>query len=44
MEFTIREAEISDASAIRDIYGYYVANSFVTFSEVNGSIQDYEIQ
>ena len=42
MEFTIREAQISDAAAIRDIYGYYVANSFVTFSEVNGSVQDYE--
>ena len=42
MNFTIREATISDAPEIRDIYGYYVANTFVTFSEINGSVEDYE--
>lgn len=42
MEFYIREAEIADAAAICDIYGYYVTNTFVTFTEVNGSVEDYE--
>ncbi len=42
MEFTIREAEISDAEAICDIYGYYANNTFVTFTEVNPSVKEYE--
>ena len=33
MGYTIREAEISDAQAIHDIYGYYAENTFVTFTE-----------
>ena len=42
MNFTIREAEIEDAKAIHDIYGYYVENTFVTFTEVNPDVADYE--
>ncbi|QFJ55718.1 GNAT family N-acetyltransferase [Pseudobutyrivibrio xylanivorans] len=42
MEFTIRDAEASDASAIHDIYGYYVDNTFITFTEVNPPVSEYE--
>ena len=42
MEFTIREAVASDAKAIHDIYGYYVENTFVTFTEINPSVEEYE--
>ena len=42
MSYTIRDAEIADAMAIHDIYGYYVANSFITFTELNPSIEEYE--
>lgn len=42
MDYRIREAEVTDAKAICDIYGYYVANTYVTFSEVNPSVKDYE--
>lgn len=42
MSYTIREAEISDAQAIHDIYGYYAENTFVTFTEENPSVQTYE--
>ena len=42
MDFYIREAEISDAAAICDIYGFYAKNTFVTFTEINGSVLDYE--
>ena len=41
MNYKIREAEISDAKAIHDIYGYYVANTYVTFSEVNPDVDSY---
>ncbi len=41
MSYTIRDAKTSDARAIHDIYGYYVDNTFVTFSEVNPSVEDY---
>ncbi|MBO6128234.1 MAG: N-acetyltransferase [Pseudobutyrivibrio sp.] len=42
MDYLIREAEISDAKAIHDIYGYYVENTYVTFSEENPSVGEYE--
>ncbi len=42
MKYTIREAEITDAKAIHDIYGYYVDNTFVTFTEMNPSVEVYE--
>lgn len=42
MNYSIREAEVSDAAAIMDIYGYYVKNSFVTFSEINPSLDEYK--
>ncbi len=42
MNYLIREAEIKDAKAICDIYGYYVANTYVTFTEVNPSVREYE--
>lgn len=41
MNYKIREAETSDAKAIHDIYGYYVANTYVTFSEVNPDVDSY---
>jgi phosphinothricin acetyltransferase len=41
MIYKIREAVTSDAKAIHDIYGYYVANTYVTFSEINPTVQDY---
>lgn len=41
MQFIIREADLSDAQAIHDIYGYYVENTCVTFSEVNPSVEAY---
>ena len=42
MEYTLRQAEIGDAEAIHDIYGYYVDNTFITFTENNPSIEDYK--
>ena len=42
MDFTIRDASISDAGIIRDIYGYYVKNSFITFTEKNPTLAEYE--
>ena len=42
MNYTIREAEVSDAKAIHDIYGYYVSNTYVTFTEVNPDVQYYQ--
>lgn len=42
MNISIRDAKTSDAKAICDIYGYYAANTFVTFTEVNPSVEDYE--
>lgn len=42
MNYKIREAEISDAAAIHDIYGYYVDNTYVTFTEENPDISTYE--
>ena len=42
MNYAIREAEISDAEAIHDIYGYYVSNTYVTFTENNPSVKEYE--
>lgn len=42
MTYTIRDATVDDASYIRDIYGYYVDNSYVTFTEVNPSLEEYE--
>ncbi len=41
MNYKIREAATSDAKAIHDIYGYYVANTYVTFTEINPTVQDY---
>ncbi|SFI00493.1 phosphinothricin acetyltransferase [Pseudobutyrivibrio sp. OR37] len=41
MIYKIREAVTSDAKAIHDIYGYYVANTYVTFSEINPTVQGY---
>ncbi len=42
MDFIIREATVSDAAEIMNIYGYYVENTFVTFSEVNPSEDEYK--
>jgi len=42
MDFNIREAQVSDAKRIMEIYGYYVANTFVTFTEDNPSLEEYE--
>ena len=42
MNYTIREAQIEDAAAICNIYKYYAENTFVTFTEVNGTVEDYE--
>lgn len=41
MNYYIREAEVSDAEAICDIYGYYAKNTFVTFTEVNPPVEVY---
>ena len=41
MDFTIRPATVDDAEAIHDIYGYYAANTFITFTEVNPSVKEY---
>lgn len=41
MEVTIRDAAASDAEAIHDIYGYYAANTYVTFTEENPSVEEY---
>ncbi len=38
---TIRKATVDDAAAIHDIYGYYAANTFVTFTEINPSVEEY---
>ena len=43
MEIIIREAMESDAQAIHDIYGYYAANTFVTFTEDNPSVEEYRL-
>lgn len=42
MNYTIRDAELSDGAAIHDIYGYYAKNTFVTFTEDNPSVEEYE--
>ena len=42
MDYIIREALPSDAKAIHDIYGYYVANTYITFTENNPDISEYE--
>ena len=42
MEYIIRDAQITDAQAIHDIYGYYAENTFVTFTEDNPSVEYYE--
>lgn len=42
MNITIRDAQVSDAAAICEIYGYYAANTFVTFTEDNPSVEAYE--
>ena len=42
MNFTIRDAEIADGKAICEIYGYYAENTYVTFTEVNPSVSEYE--
>ena len=42
MNYRIREAKTSDAKAIHDIYGYYVENTYVTFTEINPSVAEYE--
>lgn len=42
MEYIIRDAQITDAQAIHDIYGYYAENTFVTFTEDNPSVSEYE--
>ena len=41
MSITIRNAKPEDAAAIHDIYGYYVANTYVTFTEDNPSVDSY---
>ena len=41
MDIIIREAQISDAAAIHDIYGYYAENTYVTFTEENPDVQEY---
>lgn len=41
MKYSIRDVKVEDALAIHDIYGYYVENTCVTFSEVNGSVEEY---
>lgn len=42
MNFTIRDAQIADAKAICEIYGYYAKNTYVTFTEVNPSVEEYQ--
>ena len=42
MNYYIREAEITDAKAIHDIYGYYASNTYVTFTEINPSVEEYQ--
>ena len=34
MNITIRDAQVSDAAAICEIYGYYAANTFVTLQRI----------
>ena len=41
MKYTIRDAEVSDAKAIHDIYGYYAENTYITFTEDNPSVEEY---
>jgi len=41
MMYKIREAKTPDAKEIHDIYGYYVDNTYVTFTEVNPSVEEY---
>ncbi len=41
MDFTIRQATVNDAEAICNIYGYYVDNTFVTFTEINPTVSEY---
>lgn len=41
MNIVIRNAEVTDAKAIHDIYEYYVNNTFATFTEENPTIKDY---
>ncbi|SDZ78820.1 phosphinothricin acetyltransferase [Pseudobutyrivibrio sp. ACV-2] len=42
MNYYIREAEITDAKAIHDIYGYYASNTYITFTEINPSVEEYQ--
>ena len=42
MNYSIRDAKASDAKAIHDIYGYYAENTFVTFTEDNPPVSEYE--
>ncbi|SDB08272.1 phosphinothricin acetyltransferase [Pseudobutyrivibrio sp. YE44] len=42
MSYYIREAQIADAQAIHDIYGYYAEETYVTFTEDNPSVKEYE--
>ncbi|MCR4694548.1 MAG: GNAT family N-acetyltransferase [Pseudobutyrivibrio sp.] len=41
MNYYIREALESDAERICQIYGYYVDNTYVTFTEINHSVDEY---
>ncbi|MCR5416371.1 MAG: GNAT family N-acetyltransferase [Pseudobutyrivibrio sp.] len=41
MNYKIRAAKVEDATAIHDIYGYYAANTFITFTEINPSVAEY---
>ena len=42
MDYIIREAQLEDAREIHDIYGYYVSNTFITFSEINPTVEEYK--
>ncbi|MBR5636071.1 MAG: N-acetyltransferase [Pseudobutyrivibrio sp.] len=41
MEIVIRDANVDDAAAIHDIYGYYAENTSVTFTEKNPPVETY---